>query len=84
MLRVLAGHLVIEEIAVDLVEGFKIENLREYLRSRSQAYQVLAEEQMPDWYNMHDYSSGFYYGRKMAAQDKIDLIEEILDRLEKI
>jgi hypothetical protein len=43
----------------------------------------LAEEPMPDWYNIHDYSSGFYYGRKSAAQDKIDLIEEILNQLDK-
>ena len=59
-----------------------LDQLKEYLNLRMQAYKVLAEEPMPDWYNMHDYSSGFYNGRKSAAKDKIDLINEILDRLE--
>ena len=61
-----------------------ITELKEYLYSRMDAVKVLADEPMPDWYNMHDYSSGYYYGRKSAAQDKIDLINEILGRLEKI
>jgi hypothetical protein len=69
---------------MDLAEELKIENLIGYLMLRLQAYKVLAEEPMPDWYNMHDYSSGFYNGRKTAAQDKIDLINEILDRLEEL
>ena len=61
-----------------------ITELKEYLYLRIDAAKVLAEEPMPDWYSMHDYSSGFYNGRKIAAQDKIDLIQEILDRLEKL
>ena len=69
---------------MDLVEDLKIENLRELLLMRMDAAKVLADEPMPDWYNMHDYSSGFYYGRKSSAQSQIDLILEILDRLEKI
>jgi hypothetical protein len=69
---------------MDLVEELKIENLREYLQTLAHSYKVLADEPMPDWYNMHDYSSGFYNGRKSAAKDKIDLINDILDRLEKL
>ena len=69
---------------MDLVEDLKIENLKELLLLRMEAASVLVDEPMPDWYNMHDYSSGFYYGRKSAAQSQIDLILEIFDRLEKI
>lgn len=69
---------------MDLVQDLMIENLRELLLLRMEAANVLAEEPMPDWYNIHDYSSGFYYGRKSAAQSQIELILEMLDRLEKI
>ena len=69
---------------MDLVEDLKIENLRELLLLRMEAASVLADEPMPDWYNMHDYSSGFYYGRKSAAQSQVDLILEVLDRLERL
>lgn len=61
-----------------------LEQLREVLLQRMETASKLAEEPMPDWYNMHDYSSGFYYGRKSSAQSQIDLILEILDRLEKL
>jgi hypothetical protein len=61
-----------------------LEQLREVLLQRMEAVSNLADEPMPDWYNMHDYSSGFYYGRKSSAQSQIDLILEILDRLEKL
>lgn len=69
---------------MDLVEELKIENLEKYLIKRMLEYKALVDEPLPDWYNMHDYSSGFYNGRKIAAQDKIDLINEILDRLEEL
>ena len=69
---------------MDLVEDLKIENLRELLLMRIEAASILADEPMPDWYNMHDYSSGFYYGRKSCAQSQIDLMLEILERLEKL
>lgn len=62
----------------------ELDRLKVYLNQRIHACEVLTDEPMPDWYNMHDYSSGFYNGRKIAAQDKIDLLQEILDRLEKI
>ena len=61
-----------------------LEQIREVLLQRMEAASKLADEPMPDWYNMHDYSSGFYYGRKSSAQSQIDLILEILDRLEKL
>ena len=61
-----------------------LEQLREVLLLRMETASKLADEPMPDWYNMHDYSSGFYYGRKSSAQSQIDLILEILDRLEKL
>lgn len=66
------------------MDSDKLKELKEYLEDRIQASKILAEEPMPDWYNMHDYSSGFYYGRKSCAQDKVDIINEILDRLEDI
>jgi hypothetical protein len=61
-----------------------ITQLREILLQRMETVSKLADEPMPDWYNMHDYSSGFYYGRKSSAQSQVDLILEILDRLEKL
>ena len=43
--------------------------------------QIVATEQSPDWVNTHDYSSGYFIGRKQAAQELVIFLNGLLDKL---
>lgn len=38
-------------------------------------------ESYPDWYNKHDYSSGYYKGCKDITAEYVSLLKQVLDSL---
>lgn len=37
----------------------------------------------PEWYNPHDYGSGYFKARQNAVKDEIEFLETLLDKLER-
>ena len=61
-----------------------IAEVKEKLYVRLDQLNVVAEEQLPDWYNQHDYSSGYFMGQKKAALLYATFLKEALDIIEQI
>ena len=76
MLHVHVGHLVIE---VKMINKIKEELYTTLLLTK-----LVRDEPMPDWWNQHDFSSGYFSGRKEAARLSTSYLESIIDQLEKL
>jgi len=67
------GHLVIEVMMTKLLEDLKsIKHLTNLVR----------DEKSPDWWNQHDYSSGYFSGRQEAARLFSTYLDRIIECLE--
>ena len=61
-----------------------INKLKEELYFILHLTKLVRDEPMPDWWNQHDFSSGYFSGRKEAARLSSSYIESILNKLDEL
>lgn len=61
-----------------------IDKLKEDLYAILHLTTLVKDEPMPDWWNQHDFQSGYFSGRKEAARLSTSYLTEVLDRLEQL
>jgi hypothetical protein len=59
------------------------EEIREALYSRLAIVRTAIDEAFPDWYNPHDFGSGYLKGCKVTAKLEESFLANILDKLER-
>lgn len=61
-----------------------VARLREHIYNTLVQIQKFTDEPNPDWFNIHDYGSGFYMGNKAYATLFEDFMVEIIERLDQL
>jgi hypothetical protein len=61
-----------------------IDKLKEELYFILHLTRLVRDEPMPDWWNQHDFSSGYFSGRKEAARLSSSYIESIIEKLDEL
>jgi hypothetical protein len=59
------------------------EEIRQALYSRLAIIRAVLDEPFPDWYNPHDFGSGYLKGCKKSAELEYKSIANILDKMER-
>jgi hypothetical protein len=59
------------------------EEIRQALYSRLAIVRAVLDEPFPDWYNPHDFGSGYLKGCKKSAELEYEFIANILDKMER-
>lgn len=62
----------------------QLSELREFIHHRINRTSEFVNEPTPDWYNTHDFASGFYKGSKVYSKECVDFLKEVMDLIEKI
>lgn len=61
------------------------DNIKELLYQRLELlrHDTTIVEASPEWYNPHDYGSGYFKARQNAVKDEISFLESLLDKIER-
>jgi hypothetical protein len=59
------------------------EEIREALYARLAIVRAILDEPFPDWYNPHDFSSGYVKGCCKSAELEYEFLNNILDKMER-
>lgn len=54
-----------------------------YLRLEKLRHDTTLVDAAPEWYNPHDYGSGYFKARQNAVKDEIEFLETLLDKIER-
>ena len=57
--------------------------IREELYERLRIVRAIIDEPFPEWYNPHDFGSGYVKGSKATAKLEESFLANILDKLER-
>lgn len=61
----------------------QVAEMRDELYERLKIVRAIIDEPFPDWYNPHDFGSGYVKGSKATAKLEESFLANLLDKLER-